>query len=275
VAVALSLLTVGLSTAAFAAVPGLERVSVIGESSSENVKVLGAPCPQGKRLLSSGADVNFGLGQVGIDRLTPGPFGTTAIAVEDQDGLASNWFLRAYAVCAEPLPGLEIVRVTGPENSRNKHLTAVCPAGKRVLGGGGEVLGQESRVALNDVVPDPELTKLRVRGLEDQNAPAGDWALRAYAVCADPIEGLELITGNSPLDSQPFKSARADCPSPKRLVGVGGSITAGGVPIAGQVVLDDLTIGPNLLSAFVGAREDQDGVDGDWRVHAYAICATP
>lgn len=274
-AVAVTLLAIGSSTAASAAVPGLELVSVIGESNSDNIKAQGAPCPPGKRLLSTGADINLGLGQVGIDRLTPGPFGTTAIAVEDQDGFGGNWFVRAHSVCADPLPGLQIVAATGPTNSNNKHMTAVCPAGKRLVGGGGEVLGEESRVALNDVVPDPELTKLRVRGLEDQNVPAGDWALRAYAVCANPLEGLELVTGHGALASESFQSARAVCPYPKRLLAVGGNITAGGVPIAGQVVLDDLMPGPSLTAAFAGAREDQDGVDGDWRVHAYAICATP
>jgi hypothetical protein len=275
VAVALALPTVGLATTASAAVPGLELVSVRGEHNSENVKVQGAPCPQGKRLLSSGARINFGLGQVGIDKLTPGLSGTTVISVEDQDGLASNWFVRAYSICADPLPGLQIVQATGPSNSRNKHMTAVCPVGKRLLGGGGEVLGEESRVSLNDIVPDEELTKMRVRGLEDQNATDDDWALRAYAICADPLDGLELVTRHSHLGPHDFKSARADCPSGKRLVGIGGNVTAGGPPIAGQVVLDDLTPGPILTTVIVGAREDQDGADGDWRVHAHAICATP
>jgi hypothetical protein len=261
------------AAAASAAVPGLERVVGQSEFNSVNVKAQGAPCTPGKRLLGMGGDINNGLGQVEMDRLRPGLFGSTVIAVEDQDGTTNNWFVRTYSICADPLPGLQIVSETGPSNSRNKHITATCPAGKRVVGTGGEILGEESRVVLNGLEPTTDLTQVRVRGAEDQNEPTGDWALRAYAICAQPPPGLELAPpGVSANNSAPFKSASAACDPGKRLVGLGGRIT-GGTPVAGQVVLDDLTPNPALTGVTVGAREDQDGVDEDWRVHAFAICA--
>lgn len=257
------------ATAASAAVPGLERVLRTSEFNSTNVKVNGAPCPDGKRLLGGGGDITGGLGEVELDRLRPGLFGITAIAVEDEDGTDANWFVRTYSICADPLAGLQIVQADGPSNSNNKHMTAVCPAGKRLVGAGGEIIGEESHVVMNDLIPDPELTKVTVRGLENQNGTADDWFIRAHAVCANPLPGLELVTGASALNSN-AKSAVATCPAGKRVLGAGAEIKQD----AGQVVLDDLTPSAGLTSVTVTGREDQDGIAADWRARAYAICAT-
>jgi hypothetical protein len=264
-----ALLALVFTTAASAAVPGLERVARTSEFNSTNVKVNGAPCPVGKRLLGGGGDITGGLGQVEMDRLRPGPFGLTVIAGEDEDGADADWFVRAYSICADPLPGLEIVPATGPSNSNNKHITAACPAGKRLVGVGGEIVGEESRVVLNDLIPNPELTKVIVRAVENQNGTADDWLVRAHAICANPLAGLELATGASAIDSAAAKSGVATCPAGKRVLSAGAEITGA----LGQVVLDDMTPNTGLTSVTVTGREDQDGTADDWRARAYAICA--
>jgi hypothetical protein len=267
---AAALLALALTAVATAAVPGLERVARTSESNSTNIKVNGSPCPPGKRLLGLGGDITGGLGQVLMNKLRPGLSGATVIAVEDRDGTAANWFVRTYSICATPPAGLVIVPATGPSNSNNKHITAPCPLGKRVLGAGGEIVGQESRVVMNDIVPDANLTKVTVRGVEDQNGTAGNWSVRAYAICANPPAGLKLVEGFSAHDSAAAKSARAVCPSGKRVVGAGSEISGG----LGQVLLDDLTPDQALTGVTVTGFEDQDGTAADWRVHAYAVCAT-
>jgi hypothetical protein len=258
-----------LATAASAAVPGLERVVTVSDTNSTNVKVQSAACPSGKRLIGGGGDINGGLGQVEMDRLRPAGGSFTVIAVEDEDGTDANWNVRTHAICADPLPGLEIVQANGPSNSNNKHMTAVCPAGKRLISTGGEIIGEESRVVMNDLIPNPELTKVVVRGNENQNGTAGNWSVRAYAVCANPLPGLELVTGASALDSDPAKSALATCTTGKRTLGAGAELIGG---LGGQIVLDDMI--PNLASVTVTGREDQDGTGETWRARAYAICAT-
>ena len=264
-----ALLALVFTTAASAAVPGLERVATTSEFNPENVKVNGAPCPVGKRLLGGGGDIFGGLGQVEMDRLRPGPLGLTVIANEDEDGTDDNWMVHTYSICADPIPGLEIVAATGPSNSNNKHMTAACPAGKRLVGAGGEIVGEESLVVMNDLIPNPELTKVVVRGVENQNGTADDWLVRAYAICANPLAGLELVTGASANNSEPAKSGLASCPAGKRVLGAGAEIIGG----LGQVVLDDMIPSAGLTSVTVTGREDQDGTAEDWRARAYAICA--
>jgi hypothetical protein len=269
--VAVVLLALALTPAASGAVPGLERVARTSESNSTNVKANGSPCPAGKRLLGGGGDITGGLGQVEMDRLTPGLSGLTVIAVEDEDATAASWFVRTYSICANPIAGLQVVAATGPSNSNNKHMTAACPAGKRLLGAGGEIVGQESRVVMNDLIPNPELTAVTVRGVENQNGTAANWFLRAYAVCASPLPGLQLAHGVSGLDSADSKNALATCQGGRRVVGAAAEITGG----VGQVVLDDLTPNAALTTVTATGFEDQDGTAEDWRVHAYAICASP
>jgi hypothetical protein len=69
------------------------------------------------------------------------------------------------------------------------------------------------------------------------------------------------------------KTARATCPVGQALVGTGGRIS-GGLPVAGQLMFDELTPNQQLTDVTVRFAEDQDGADGSWRVHAFAICAT-
>lgn len=268
-----ALLSLMAATAASAAVPGIERTASPGDINSSD-KVQGAPCPLGKRLLSAGGEITGGLGQVLMNGLTVGPVGAAVFGREDQDGTGADWFITAYTICADPLPDLEYVEATGPSNSRNKHITATCPAGKRVVGAGGLIQGEARKeVVMNGVIPNPELTKVTVRGAEDRDDADGDWFVRAHAVCANPLPGLQLVPEPSALDSAPSKFARARCPAGKVLVGLGGRIS-GGTPIAGQVVLDDLTPNAQLTEVTVTGFEAQGGTDGDWRVHAFAICAT-
>jgi hypothetical protein len=111
----------------------------------------------------------------------------TARAYEDQNGTNADWQILGEALCsATTLPGLERVAATGPTNSQDKHATARCPEGKRVVGTGGEIIGGEGQVGITYLLPDDDLTRVHVRGAEDQDGTSADWAVRAYAVCATP-----------------------------------------------------------------------------------------
>jgi hypothetical protein len=267
-------LTLTLAAAAPAAVPGLERVVRASDADPTGTKVVGAPCPAGKRALGLGGDITGAQSQVALRRLRPEAFGATAFGVADRDGTSGFWLLRGYTICADPVPGLQIVRVDGPSNSvDNKHVTARCPAGTRLVGSGGDIVGQESRVMMSNLIPSDDLTSVLARGAEDQAGTAVDWFVRAYAVCAAPLPGLQLVSAVSALDSAGSKAARAACPAGKALVGTGGRIS-GGLPVAGQLMLDGLTPDPQLTAVTVRFAEDQDGTAGDWRVHAFAICAS-
>ena len=52
------------------------------------------------------------------------------------NGLPGFWSVTAFATCATPPPGLELVTAYGAFSSVNKGATATCPAGKTLLGTG-------------------------------------------------------------------------------------------------------------------------------------------
>jgi hypothetical protein len=82
------------------------------------------------------------------------------------------------------IAALERKDVITPTDSTNvKTLSAVCPAGKRVIAGGARVLGNgASRVSINEAFPDSDTTKFNAVAREVV-ATALTWSLQVYAMC--------------------------------------------------------------------------------------------
>jgi hypothetical protein len=93
--------------------------------------------------------------------------------------------VEAYAICANPLPGLQRVVATGVSNSlTGSGATAFCPAGKKLVGTGGELTAALGQVTMDDIVPNAALTSLTITGFEDGSGTAANWTTDAYAICA-------------------------------------------------------------------------------------------
>ena len=256
---------------AFAAITGLQVASAGSEFTSSNKSVTIA-CPSGKRVLGAGANITLGalpVGDVVLEDITPNGTLTsvTARGLEDQNGTAEHWAASARAVCAPPPPGLQRVLATSPTDSANKSATATCPTGKRLLGTGGEIAGAAGAAALAIIRPNPGLTGVVVRGLEDGDGTTAKWSVKAYAICANPVAGLQRVTAASPAGSE-NNVASANCSAGKQVTGVGGEISASA---AGQVVMNQIIPGPTY--AWVNGAEDDNGTASTWSVSAYAICA--
>jgi hypothetical protein len=265
---------VTVPASAQAALVGLERAGGATGFSSAN-KSFTATCPAGKRVVGVGADIGHGggAGQVVMTAVTPNAALTamTASVAEDENGTPASWSLGGTAICATPVPGLERIAVQSATNSANgKTATAACPAGKRLLGAGGDIVGAPGQVEMDDIIPNASLTSVNVRGLEDQNGTAATWHVTAYAICANPVAGLQRVVATSATNSADGKFATATCPAGKLVTGVGGDIVGG----AGQVVMDDFIPFPNpATSVQVVGNEDETGTTANWSVTAYAICA--
>jgi hypothetical protein len=167
-----------------------------------------------------------------------------------------------------PPPGLQRVSATSALNSTNKSITANCPAGKRVLGVGADINAGNGQVLFDDIRPNAALTAVTVQALEDETGFSGPWSVTAYAVCADPIAGLERVATTSALDSGPNKPVFMSCPSGKLATGVGADINAG----SGQVLFNVFDVSSSG-GVIVQGTEDETGFSGPWSVTAYAICA--
>jgi hypothetical protein len=175
---------------------------------------------------------------------------------------------------AEAVPGLQrTTRTSVSDSSTSKTVAARCPAGKRVLGGGGTVTDGRGQVVLERLEPVQTATDDRfvVGAREDGSGYSRNWRLTAYALCADPLPvyGILPSTSGSPSSNSPQNTISFCIGQPE--VGFGGRINGG----AGQVHLTNLVRDTNGTVDFtsIAAVEDANGFAGAWTVTAYAVCA--
>jgi hypothetical protein len=165
---------------------GLETETAFSPFNSSN-KSMTLPCAPGKKVLGVGAELSGGLGQVVLEEFRPNAdlASVTVTGVEDQNGQPANWDITAEAICVTPPASL--VRAVGPfgllDSTSVKTNTATCPAGTRVHGVGGEIEGGAGQVRLTGALA-TSTTTVTATGTEDGNGFAGNWGVRAYAVCA-------------------------------------------------------------------------------------------
>ncbi len=166
--------------------PGYEIVSNTSTTTSDQYNSVAADCTGDNQLLGMGFGINGGPGQVGIDDFkATGPTRATGWAYEDGNGYSGTWSLTMYAICADPLPGYEIVQVQGgSQSATSSTLSASCSSGNKLVGGGGQVDGGEGQVILEDFSQAP--TSYSVKAYEDQDGTTASWHLHAYAICAAP-----------------------------------------------------------------------------------------
>lgn len=266
VALAVLFVPIGAAAPATAAVPGLQVVSAVTVANSSSPKNVVATCPAGKRVVGTGVYIDGVDGQVVLDDFVPGASTVMVTAYEDQDGTDANWWLRAFAVCADPLPGLEIVTATSASNSLpSKATSATCSSGRRSLGGGAVITGGTGQVVLDTVLPNSGDTY--ARAYEDADGTTANWSLTTYAICANAPAGLETVTTSIPSDSAD-KSAWATCAPGKQPLGLGWDI---GAKEPGRIGIDVAM--PTSTGAVVAARENGPTVDSDWDLAARVVCA--
>lgn len=174
------------------------------------------------------------------------------------------------AAATLPVGSVKVVSVITPFDSNNKVAAANCPAGTRVIGGGGFVSGTGHAV-LTELRPivSPTGDTYQVSAAEDEVGERAAWALLAYAFCAANPPEYEIVSATSALSSGSFTGIAAVCPNGKYVVGSGGRINGG----LGQVDLLTLGEGGTVSNRTTGAgQEDTNGFAGNWSVTAYAVC---
>ena len=211
------------------------------------------------------------------DRGTPrwiGMVGAVAVVV----ALPVAWQVRGQGVAsAATVPTATVVSAITPfDSTATKTIAALCPAGKRVIGGGGRVSGAQN-VVLTRQEPVQAGTgdSYVVAASEGQNGFTDTWALQAYAICADPLPNQQIpqiVSVTSAPGSEAFQGVSASCPAGKFAVGAGGRINSGG----GEVALSTKAEGSSWSTRITAAgTEDADGFAGPWSVTAFAVCVTP
>jgi hypothetical protein len=287
VVAAVAVLGGGLLTSASpaaAAVPGLEAVSATLVASSNPGQSVTVSCPPGKKLISAGGYITGGLGSVAMDDIFPNQ-ATDSVTVtgKETDPYASSWRPTAVATCAPALPGLEWIQAQSPNNSSDKDVEASCPAGKQLVGSGYTIENGSGEVLVKTDAPQsalgggggPAATSIIVGAIEEgpaNYAPA--WTLNAFAGCADPLAGQNVIQAfSTPFDSTSPKAVSAVCPAGQVATGVAGA--GGGV--GAVVVMDDAV--PNNVDAGIAPTQangyafEEDPTNSPWHLVMYALCA--
>jgi hypothetical protein len=267
---------------ASAAVPGLLRMAVSSPSGSANYQSAIAVCPLGKVLVGTGYEITGGNGEVVVDdfRVNGGPAtAPTAVTVGayEIDEYAGNWMVKAYAVCAEPVPGLVRVAATTPDDSADFHtVTANCPAGKVLTGSGFELREVVGKGIVDELRPDGTVSTAPTAvtlGAFEADPFYGDWSATVYAICANPIPGLVQSTAISAPTTSDFMNIVAICPPGKVLLGGGYDLR----DAFGEVVVDDFAPdgGPATppVSVIAGAFQEDPYAD-EWTIRAFGICAS-
>jgi hypothetical protein len=169
------------------------------------------------------------------------------------------------------VPGIERVQAsTGTDSFSPKLTRAECPAGKRVVGVGAEIVGGLGEVAITQVYPENDLRHVFVQAEEDADGSSRSWRVDAYAMCANPIAGSHVVEG---IRTNAFddKTARAQCPAGEKIMSVGGFISGAGT---GRASITGLTY-PSSSIGDVRAQERPPGTTNTWSIKAIAICAPP
>ena len=97
--------------------------------------------------------------------------------------------------------GLERIKAVSDRSSdASREAVARCPAGKKVLGGGGQVIGGGREVRMSGLRPQPDGSGYWIRADEDGDGYAKSWSLEVYAMCAQEPAGLEYLS-TKPQDS--------------------------------------------------------------------------
>lgn len=147
-----------------------------------------------------------------------GPSGWTASARSD-----GAFTLTVYAVCGAEPRGYEVASQYDEVIDNGGALTATCPEGKAVLGGGGRIRGAE-RPSMGKSYPATAAAtaapgQWTVSGYEFGQA---QWRADAYVVCAFPLTG---VTTNryTATTSDYVTGGVLMCPSGKRVIGGGAA----------------------------------------------------
>jgi hypothetical protein len=154
--------------------------------------------------------------------------GYVATGAETFPGVTGDWYVVAYALCANKnaLSQWDIVPAQTFFSSQPvQTVAATCPAGTRVIGTGGKIVSPAGRVALQVARASAPGDIARVQA-HAAGGYTGEWSVIAYAVCMIPPSGYQVVYGQSPQNaSEPEKTASAVCPGSTVVHGAGGAIT--------------------------------------------------
>jgi hypothetical protein len=175
----------------------------------------------------------------------------------------------ATAGAAQATPsGLERVSAdTAKTSTSPKTVTAYCPDGKQVLGGGGEIVGALGEVIVDDLMPLSDLSGYQMTAYEDEPTFNDSWELVVHAICADAMPSLDRVSQSTAHDDLDGKTSYVFCP---------GAITGLGYELNtafGNVLVENLE--PTVAVGLAQALREDHPYHADWFLEVHSVCADP
>ena len=244
------------------------------------VKSKTAECPEGTRIIGGGGGMignQVGDGLVitqmqpidpitGVDRFT--------VTVNDPSGTVDDWGVRATAICAPALPNMSIeFGLTSLSSAPTQLATATCPPGRKVVGSGGTVYNANGHAGLQVMRASTDGARVYAQAHEEPGGYSGSWYVFAWAVCASAPSGYQIVMGQSPQsDSESTKSAVAECPGSKTLLGAGAATSFSAPAEVALHFAHAYSYSTSGTTQAYAAENDWTLADWDFIV-AQAICA--
>ena len=160
-------------------------------------------------------------------------------------------------------------QATSANNSTaTKSVTAPCPVGKSVLGGGGSISGGGGNVHFTRLNAVGGGTNGFVAAASENGNYANNWSITAYAICgtAANLQYLSAITASN---TDNHKDAQRNCPTGSLPLHFGVQITGS----IGDVIIGAFgsTVGWN--GSKVSATRAPGGSTANWALTAHVVCA--
>jgi len=172
---------------------------------------------------------------------------------------------------------VEVLAATPIDRMVEKQAVAVCPPEKRVIGGGARTRNApEFRVRLIRMQPIHDAAGDRyVAVAHADSGVMQPWLLQAWAICADPVPGLEIVSVAVFKTVAASLTVSAACPDDSALIGMGGATSAAGYNQLSVVAPTDAggsESGNNTRPVGVTVTGQAVASGGRWQVTAYAVC---
>jgi hypothetical protein len=180
----------------------------------------------------------------------------------------------AGASSAQAVTGIQKItgKVSATDSQPSKTAPpALCPSGQRVIGGGGWVFTTATGAntvgltELRPVHPASGQDSYVVSAQELTPNVTTTWSVQAYAICANPVSDLTIVSK----ESSAFNQVNVLCPSNHKVLGSGGQVNNP----ANHVALNFVSPFETGGNVWVAASDFVTGGSSVWTVTAFAVCA--
>jgi hypothetical protein len=142
-----------------------------------------ASCPSGKKVIGAGGRSPGKAADILDSINVAADLGSVSVEVARTNG--EQAIAHAYAICVNPVPGLQRLEAHTPMASADTSLDLPCPAGTKAHSVGGGLTGAIGQAYIDELAPSgASLTGAHIDAREDVNGNPGSWRADLVVICA-------------------------------------------------------------------------------------------